>query len=191
VIGSLTEVVRCFISVDVEDSGILQVIQNLQKRVEETENIVKTVEMENMHLTLRFLGELPQSAVRRIMDGLKGLNFKPFKIEFKGLGVFPNINYVRVVWIGVGEGVYKLEDLHNQVNGILKKLGFGGEEFSPHLTIARVKAIRNKPGLVKLLDEYRDTSFGYMDITSVRLKKSTLTSRGPIYNTIMEVKASL
>ncbi|MEM2428687.1 MAG: RNA 2',3'-cyclic phosphodiesterase, partial [Candidatus Bathyarchaeia archaeon] len=85
----MTEVIRCFISVDVEDSGILQVVQNLQKKVEETENIVKTVEVENMHLTLRFLGELPQQAVKRVMDGLKSLSFKPFKIEFKGLGVFP------------------------------------------------------------------------------------------------------
>jgi len=190
VIETLTEVIRCFISVDVEDSGLLQVIQNLQKKVEETQNIVKTVEVENMHLTLRFLGELPQPAVKRIMDGLKSLNFKPFKIEFKGLGVFPNIGYVRVVWVGVGEGVDKLEELHGKVNGILKKLGFGGEEFSPHLTIARVKAVKNKPGLVRLLDEYRDTSFGYMDVSSVRLKRSTLTSKGPIYNTIMEVKAS-
>ncbi|MEM1570297.1 MAG: RNA 2',3'-cyclic phosphodiesterase [Candidatus Bathyarchaeia archaeon] len=185
----MTEVIRCFISVDVEDSGILQVVQNLQKKVEETENIVKTVEVENMHLTLRFLGELPQQAVKRVMDGLKSLSFKPFKIEFKGLGVFPNLSYVRVVWVGVGEGVEKLEDLHNQVNGILKRLGFGVEEFSPHLTIARVKAVRNKPGLAKLLDEYRDTSFGYTDVRSVRLKRSTLTSKGPIYTTIMEVKA--
>lgn len=186
----MTEVVRCFVSVDVEDSGILRTIQNLQERIEETENIVKTVEMENMHLTLRFLGELPQPEVKRVMDGLKSLSFKPFKIEFKGLGVFPNLSYVRVVWVGVGEGVDKLENLHNQVNGILKRLGFGGEEFSPHLTIARVKAIRNRPSLAKLLDEYRDTSFGYTDVTSVRLKRSTLTSKGPIYTIIMEVKAS-
>ncbi|MBS7611773.1 RNA 2',3'-cyclic phosphodiesterase [Candidatus Bathyarchaeota archaeon] len=176
-------------SVDVEDSGILQIIQNLQKRIEETENIVKTVEVENLHLTLRFLGELPQPAVKRIMDGLKSLSFKPFKIEFKGLGVFPNLSYVRVVWVGVGEGVDKLENLHSQINGVLKRLGFGVEEFSPHLTLARVKAIRNRPGLAKLLDEYRDVSFGYMDVTSVRVKKSALTPKGPIYTTIMEVKA--
>ncbi len=186
----MTEVIRCFVSVDVEDSSMLQVIQNLQRRIEETENIIKTVEVENLHLTLRFLGELPQPAVKRIMDGLNSLSFKPFRIEFKGLGVFPSLSYVRVVWVGVGEGVDKLEDLHNQVNGILKRLGFGVEEFSPHLTIARVKAIRNKPGLVKLLDEYRDVSFGYMDVASVRVKKSTLTSKGPIYSTIMEVKAN-
>ncbi|MBS7613863.1 RNA 2',3'-cyclic phosphodiesterase, partial [Candidatus Bathyarchaeota archaeon] len=78
---------------------------------------------------------------------------------------------------------------HSQINGVLKRLGFGVEEFSPHLTLARVKAIRNRPGLAKLLDEYRDVSFGYMDVTSVRVKKSALTPKGPIYTTIMEVKA--
>lgn len=189
-IGSLTEAIRCFISVDVEDTGILRTIQSLQREIERTENVVKMVEMENMHLTLKFLGELPQSSVNRIMDGLKSLKFKPFKIEFKGLGVFPNLNYIRVVWVGVGEGVDRLEDLHNQVNTILRKLGFVEEEFSPHLTIARVKAIRNKPGLIKILNDYRDTSFGHIEVNSVRLKRSTLTSRGPIYDTIMEVRAN-
>ena len=184
----LERVIRSFISVDVEDGKLLDVFQTLQRRLVETGNVFKLVERANMHITLRFLGNIPESLVKRVMKGLEELKFKQFRMEFKGLGVFPSRSYVRVVWVGVGEGVDELRDIHVQLNGILGRLGFKSEKFSPHLTLARVKAVRNRAELVRLLQEYDGVSFGSMDVSSVRLKRSTLTPRGPVYDTIMEVK---
>lgn len=183
--------IRSFISVDVEDSNLLDRFQSLQRMLVETGNPVKLVERRNLHLTLRFLGEIPEPRVKQVMRGLAGLRFERFRLEFKGLGVFPSRSYVRVVWVGVGKGVESLENIHTQVNGVLEELGFKAERFSPHLTIARVKAVLNRQGLFRLLDEYRETSFGFMEVSSVRLKRSTLTPRGPVYTTLMEVKPTL
>ena len=130
---------------------------------------VKFVEKENLHLTLRFLGEVDPN---RIIKALEDVEFEPFTVKLEGVGFFPNEKFVRVVWIGVGKGSEEIERLHEEVE---KRLG-KDERFVPHVTVARAK------GRVEVLK--KEFSSDEFEVGSFSLFKSTLTPKGPIYEVI-------
>ena len=107
----------------------------------------------------------------------------------KGTGVFPNKNYIRVVWIGINDTEI-LSTIAANINENLSHLGFKKEKrgFSAHLTIGRVKTAKNKPLLIKAIDNYSDFEFATQEVSIIKLKKSDLTPKGPIYKTLKEVK---
>jgi 2'-5' RNA ligase len=183
--------IRSFVAVDVDDKAILNRIVDCQRRMTETGADLKLVEPENIHITLRFLGEAPSSVVERIYSELKGISFSPFDVEFKGLGAFPDLHRLNVVWIGVKRGEKELNEIFNQLEPKVRALGFQPDKkgFSAHMTIARVKSGRNKEKLVRFIQDMRDAEFGVMKVYFIRLKKSVLTPRGPVYSTLYEVKS--
>lgn len=172
---------RLFIAVDVSD--------DVRERICQIEGILKRyrglkpVEKHNIHLTLMFLGEVPDSRVGLIEDRLSRIKMQPFRVHLKGMGFFPNANRIRVVWVGVEEGKEEISKLAKLVRQEMKRLGFKEDsEFVAHATVARVKRIT--PGeRRKLLEELQsiDSDFGWMEVKDFRLKKSTLTPKGPIY----------
>lgn len=176
-------------AVDLEDPAIVSKIAAVQEQLEASGAKLKLVELENLHLTLRFIGEIPRELVEKVIEALRSVEFSPFTIRFVGLGAFPNPRRPRVIWVGVEEGAKELSELSAKVNsGIAKlKLPKQEEEFTPHLTIARVKS--GVGSLPRLIEENANVEFGSMLVDRFRLKKSTLTSRGPIYETLFEVKA--
>ncbi|RLG99708.1 RNA 2',3'-cyclic phosphodiesterase [Candidatus Bathyarchaeota archaeon] len=127
--------------------------------------------------------------VNKIYGAMENVSFKPFQVEIKGLGAFPNLRFPRVVWAGIRKGAEELRNIFEQLEPQLRKLGFQPDPkgFSPHITIARVKTGRNKAELAKTLKELAEKEFGVMIAKCLRLKKSTLTPRGPIYTTLKEV----
>jgi len=150
---------------------------------------LKLVETKNLHLTLRFLGDTEESRVpdiRKAMDeSVQGV--APFELRFRGLGVFPDPNYIKVVWIGL-DGAEPMALIAGRLDEALAKSGFGKEgRFSPHLTVARVKSPRNRDRLTGLLNERRSDDFGKMTVDRIALKKSVLSSAGPTYTTVEEV----
>lgn len=179
---------RCFIAVDVEEAQLLDAIAEAQRRLKSTGADLKLVERENLHITLRFLGEIPPSLAEAIGELIRESGFKPFRVSFRGVGAFPNINRPRVIWIGVSEGADELKRLHARIEKGLIGLGLRGEDrpFTPHLTIARVRSGRNLDRLAMALESLLDIEFGSLIVSSVRLKRSTLTPRGPIYTTLAE-----
>lgn len=183
--------IRCFIAIDIEQKNILEKILNIQKILEKSNADLKLVEPQNIHLTLKFLGEISEEKVKKVIEAMKTLQFNSFKITLKGLGVFPSINYPRVLWIGITNGFKESSLIYLQLEDKLAKLGFSKEErgFSPHLTIARVKSGKGKNELIKILEEFKNEDFGETIIESVKLKRSVLTSKGPIYSTLFEVKS--
>lgn len=185
------EYLRVFIAVDVEDPLLVSRLERLKDLLLSTGVIMKPVEPYNYHITLRFIGEVPKRVVDEIAESLKTITFKPFKAVLKGLGAFPSIANPRVIWVGVGEGGKELKELHNVVEQVLRRLNIPSEreEFVAHVTLARVKGSKNINSLVKLLMEFSDYEIGLMEIRSIRLKKSVLTKKGPIYETLAEVKA--
>ncbi len=190
----MSEVLRVFIAVDVEDQTLVSRIMRVSDSLIATQVPMKVVEPYNLHITLRFIGEVRRGVVEEIARSLKEVRFKAFNITFKGLGAFPSILNPRVVWIGVSEesgGYRELLNLRNEVERIVRRLGIPGEreDFIPHLTLARIKGGRNITSLVRLLNEMSDYEFGSMVVDRLRLKKSTLTRQGPIYETLLEVKA--
>ena len=184
------ERLRVFIAIDVEDPLLLSRLERVKEAIVATGVPMKPVETQNLHLTLRFIGEVPRYKVEEIIDQvLKPIRRERFTITLRGLGAFPSPSRPRVVWVGITEGSEVLESIHGEIERGLRGLGLqpSRERFVPHITLARIKGSRNIQALVRLLAEYSDYEFGSMTVTSIRLKKSTLTRRGPIYETLWEV----
>ncbi len=186
------ERIRAFISIDIEEPLVIGRLVQLRDMLVATGVPMKPVENENLHITLRFLGQIPVSLVDEIYNNvLARLALKRFKIRLVGLGAFPSITRPRVVWVGVREGGDILQEIYGEIERGLRRLGFKPEreQFVPHVTLARIKGSRNIEKLVRLLQEYSEFEIGEIVVDSVRLKQSILTPRGPIYRTLKEVKA--
>ncbi|MFH1328793.1 MAG: RNA 2',3'-cyclic phosphodiesterase [Candidatus Bathyarchaeota archaeon] len=187
----MSERIRSFIAIDIDDELLLNRLVELQQTLVNTGANLKLVEKENLHFTLRFLGENPATAINNICDEMKKVSFKPLNLHMKGVGVFPNINRINVVWTGIVEGKEEIRALFNQIESRLSALGFPHDPkgFSPHLTIARVKTGKNKDKLAKSVTELSDHEVGNMTVNYVRLKRSILTPKGPNYSTIYKISA--
>ena len=184
------ERIRSFISIDVEDEGVLRGLTGVQSALVKTGADLKLVKPENIHLTLRFLGEIPVVLVDEIFKVMQSAVRPPFEMEVKGLGAFPSVTRPRVIWAGVSDGAEAVVEIHRKIEAGLKRLGFRPEDkrFTAHITIARVKSRRNVERLLRVFQEYRNAVFGRMLVDCIRLKKSVLTPRGPIYTTLREVQ---
>ncbi len=173
---------RLFVAVDMSEE-IRERIGELCELVGKFRG-VKPVEKENIHITLMFLGEVPERRVEVVKEMLKDVKAEPFRLHLKGLGFFPSINQMRVIWAGVEEGKEEISSLAELVGASMKRLGFKRDkEFVAHATIARIKRITadDRRRLLQVLEPYMDEDFGWMEVKDFRLKKSTLTSKGPIY----------
>ncbi len=177
---------RAFIAIDVESQELKKLLHEL--RVVKAR--IKTVEDENTHLTLKFLGEITEEMAKNAKEIIERAveGEEPFNAELKGVGVFPDINYMRVLWVGVYDnGITKR--IQGRIDEELQKYSFKKERnFIPHVTIARVKGREGKENLKKFVEQNRERSFGVIKCNSIKLKKSTLTREGPIYEDIYEIR---
>lgn len=182
------ETIRSFIAFDIEEEPVLRNLSNAQGMLVETGASLRLVKPENIHVTVRFLGNISPRLVDKIHEEMKKIEFTPFNVEIKGLGAFPNLRRIRVVWAGIRRGANELRDVFNQLEPSLRRLGFKPDVkgFSPHLTIARVKSGRNKAELARRIRELEDYEFGLVRAECLRLKRSTLTPQGPIYSVLRE-----
>ena len=179
---------RGFIAVDID---FFSKVLELEKEIKETGANVKLVEPENTHITLKFLGDTNESQISEIgktmKDVVKGID--PFNIQLKGAGVYPNQNYIKIIWIGIKQG-QPLEVIVKKIDEQFSKIGFKKEkrDFSPHLTIARVKSGKRRHEILHVIEKYKDIQFVDIRVDSIKLKKSDLTPKGPIYTNIIDVK---
>ena len=177
---------RTFVAAEITDQGILTSIKNLQTDLKIQ---AKPVELQNMHFTLLFLGEISEDMAQRVQDELKTIQFDSFDISFEGVGAFPKPKFPRVVWIGVRDGANRLVELAKKVEEKMSPLGFKSDkEFKPHITVFRIK---NKIGdITDELSKHSDEKFGSQKISEIKFKKSVLTPSGPIYSDLQVVKAT-
>lgn len=178
------ENIRTFIAIDIPDfikNKIGIITQNLQ----ETGHDVKWVDNKNIHLTLQFLGDIPNDDIPNLICTLKkiGRKNKPIKIKLAGLGVFPNFYNIKVIWIGLKKGKQELDELHQELQYPLKQLGIEGEQrkFSPHLTLGRKKSQMVNYELVKQIKEFPKDVIGDFSVNEFVLYKSILLPTGPKY----------
>lgn len=145
---------------------------------------VRWVKAANLHLTLRFLGNIPEESVPALADSIRGNTdgFGPFDLALSGLGAFPNLRRPRVVWVGSGPGNDRLKELAAKVEQAAVDSGFGkgDKPFSSHLTIGRVKFPKGLEELLTLIEKtgYESSPFG---IREVVIFKSDLSPAGPKY----------
>jgi 2'-5' RNA ligase len=182
------ESIRSFLAFDMENDTVLSRLAATQGLLVQTGADLKLVEPKNIHITVRFLGNITSAMAEKIFGEMQKVQFTSFNAKIKGLGVFPDLRYPRVVWTGITEGADQLKSIFNQLEPRLRGLGFTPDPkgFSPHLTLARVKSGRNKAELAKFVTENANYDFGTIKAECLRLKKSDLTPKGPIYSTFKE-----
>jgi len=177
---------RLFVSVDLD--GLADAVTRVQEPLVDLPG-VDTVDPERVHVTLKFLGDTPASRLPEVTDALEdavdSADVGPFEAVFEGYGVFPSLDYISVVWVGVGAGSAELARLHGAVEREATTTGFDPEEhdFTPHATVARVRDARSKSEVQELVRETAPT-LGRLDVAELRLTESTLTDRGPVYETV-------
>jgi len=177
--------IRTFIAVELPDRFIPEI-----EKIGSTLDMpgIKLVEPEQVHITLKFLGDIKESDVESILSALSQINCRQFEAKIKGVGVFPKLAYIKVIWLGA-EGNFDV--LHDEVERVLSLFKFKFEKdhhFSPHATLARVKQLRDKSLLLGNLKKLEHIDLGMMNVGSISLKKSTLTPVGPIYETLGEIR---
>lgn len=184
----MSEIIRSFIAFDIDSEAILKRMTDVQSALAKTGADLKLVEPKNIHITIRFLGNITLPMADKIHDEMRKIQFAPFDVKIQGVGAFPNMRYPRVVWAGITQGADQLRSIFSQLEPRLRILGFKPDPkgFSPHLTIARVKSGRNKAELAKFLTENANYEFGVVKADCLRLKRSDLTPKGPIYSTLRE-----
>ncbi len=172
--------IRSFIAFDMKNDNVLNRLAAAQKMLIQTNADLKLVEPKNIHITLRFLGPISPEMVEKVYAAMKNVKFSPFNIRLSGLGVFPTLNYPRVVWAGITDGAKELTSIFEQLEPQIHELGFAPDPngFSPHLTIARVRSGANKQRLVDLVQKQENYDFGIIRADCLRLKKSQLSPKG-------------
>lgn len=177
--------IRTFIAVELPES-MKELIESIQQEMDVKG--LKLVKPELVHLTLKFLGDIPESKVEPISTALSEIHCTPFNARVAGVGVFPNPSYIKVVWLGA-QGEFDL--LHSEVERVLKEFRFKKDKgkFTAHATLARVKFLdeSSKSHMARVLAELQDVDLGEFPVRTITLKKSTLTPKGPIYETLKEI----
>jgi len=184
--------VRTFVAVEIS-SAVRDCAEELIGEFRSAAVDVKWVETHNLHLTLKFLGDVPSREIARVCEavGQGAAEVEPFELEILGAGAFPNTKRPRTLWLGVGRGRQEMVALHDQVEKPLGELGFRPEHrrFHPHLTIGRVR--RGGPGLAqlgRLLDEYAEFDIGRFKVAEVVVFSSQLDRAGPTYEALSRAR---
>jgi len=188
---------RAFIAVKL-DERIHRRLELLQEELRGAmpARVVRWVEPDNIHLTLKFLGDTPAARLPDITRALEGVaaGVKPFAFDLAGLGCFPNTRRPNVVWVGIQEPAGRLAALQERIEEALEPLGFAreGRGFSPHLTLGRVRREGRPADIAEVglaVEKRRDKvkNVGRQEVAGVTLFQSDLRPEGPIYTALAEI----
>jgi len=188
------EEIRAFIAIEMPDE-VTEVISRLVGRLKLRQpDGVKWVDPAAIHLTLNFLGDIDPGRISEITEAMTDAarESSPFSLEIKGLGVFPNLNRIRVVLAGVGGEVEKLARLQHSLEANLDIIGFPPEErtFSPHLTLGRVReqvSPQERQKLGDIVTAMKVETVKPFAVNGFSLIRSQLTGAGPIYSRVAAV----
>ncbi len=176
---------RLFLAVDLPDQvrHELAVVQNALKPLTDS---ARWVSPDSIHITLKFLGEVPEKLVDEIDTALAGLSWIPFTVTVHGVGFFPGNRSPRVFWAGMEAPT--MQGLAEELDSRMERLGFDKEKraFRPHITLARARDTRIDSALVTAASQYEEHAFGSFTADRVFLFKSTLKSSGSVYEKLKE-----
>lgn len=183
------DTIRAFIAIELPVEIQLG-IEEVVKRLSSKGGTVRWVQPRNIHLTLKFLGEITPAELSRVKSALKAEvgQCNSFAFQVEGIGVFPNAYRPRVVWVGVKAPV-ELSALYQRVEEGCQRVGFGSEErgFTPHLTMGRVNQSAKPEDALKLGELVKSTvvgRLGEVKVDAICLFRSTLTPGGAVYTLI-------
>ena len=185
----VAEYLRTFIAIKIQPEKMLvQLFSRLQKEFF-AENI-RWADPAQLHLTLKFLGETSplQTEQTKLILEMVAAQFVPFQFTLRDLGYFKNQGQPKVLYAGIDDSVI-LQKLAQETDYQLAGAGFEKEtrDFHPHLTLGRIKSIRNKTHFYALINEFSNTEFQRVDVKEMILFQSILTPRGPVYKELKTV----
>jgi len=167
---------RIFIAFDVSDEA-RDYLFNLQKELSKFVK-AKWVEKKNIHLTLKFLGEIDDEKLEKLKKELSKIKFKRFDVVLDELGVFPDENFTRVIWVGLkGEGIFNLQ---KKIDEELLELFSQDQKFTSHITLGRVKAVKDKEKLKEFFSKIKIDEIKFT-VDNFKLYRSELSKDGPKY----------
>lgn len=180
---------RSFIAIDL-DGPVRESLSRLQAELKSCGADVRWVKPENIHLTLKFLGDVGEETAGNIISALEKCctGVKAFDIEVSGVGVFPDTKSPRVLWAGISGGGI-LGELQRKIEDAAAALGFKREKrkFVPHLTLGRFRSSRGKKIPADNIERHKHSKFGAVKVRSVTLMKSDLGPGGARYTRIAEI----
>ena len=186
---------RLFVGVELPDhvkAAAAAAVSAVRERVDRAapHAAIRWVDPANLHITLWFLGEVDDTRTHRLTSVLtEPVRTKPFTVQLDRFGVFPNAGKPRVCWIGLGSGIQELISLHAEVQERVVRLGFDADSrpYSPHLTVARVRDIRQAqvPALRELLGSA--TLAAEFSVMSLTLFRSRPSAKGSRYESLLRV----
>ena len=165
---------RLFIALDF--STLKDYLTEVQNSIKD---LAKMTLPKDFHLTLKFLGEVPEDKISKIKETLNNISFNKFSVELDNAGFFPSESYIRVVWVGI-KPIDKVNELQKLIDNSLSQIFSKDSRFHLHITIARVKFIKDKKQFIETIKSIKLEN-KKIDINDFRLIKSTLTPDGPIY----------
>jgi 2'-5' RNA ligase len=185
--------IRTFIAFDLDDEETINNIEEFIERLKKNQPGIKPIESENIHLTVKFLGNIKESTAPKIYHIIdrevneKILHGDIYTYELKGVGNYRNYE---IIWAGMEgdiELLQKVKDtVEEKLNERLKIKKDKRRSFTPHITIARLKKKRRDyntfDSFKNIIKENRNKEFGPFTIKKIKLKKSVLTPKGPIYS---------
>lgn len=173
---------RTFIAIETPKE-INSTLKEIQKKFTGLGKINFT--QEPYHLTLKFLGEISEDQCAQVKELLKSIKFKPFELELTQLGVFPNENYIKVIWVGTKDK--EVNDLQQQIDSKLTGMFAKDSRFHAHITLGRVKFVQDKLRIKELL-KTKVPSLKF-EVKEFKLIKSELKPNGPEYTDLEVFKA--
>ena len=180
---------RSFIAIELPDI-VKAALLSLQQELKTSGADVRWVRPEGVHLTLKFLGNIEDKIVDRVVEKLKGTcrKFQPFNCEIRGVGVFPGIRSPRVLWVGI-DAHETLASIQQEIDTGMSSLGFEREnrKFTPHLTLGRFRSSEGKMALMDRMEAYKDRRIGLIDINHISFMRSDLGPAGAKYTRIAEI----
>lgn len=182
----MKETIRTFIAIKITpEKKLTDLIKSIKDSLKGEE--IKWVDSNNLHLTLRFLGETSKEQVAGIFELLESisLHFQPFQFELKGVAIFKNKNHPRVLFISI-ENDLVLKQLAKAIQKKINSLEFSVDQnnFNPHLTLGRIKYIQNKEAFYSLIKKFSEVKIQQVTVSEIIFYQSLLSSEGPTYRPI-------
>ena len=178
---------RLFIAIDIP-GYIKDNVCNCMEALLKEDNQIKLVSAPNIHITLKFLGNININKIEKIKKAIKATAdmFYRFKYEINGkINAFPSPNNARVIFLEIGSGGEQISEIYKQLEDNLGKIKIKKEkrEFSPHITIARIK---NKKNMEQFVSKYKMNKSGRLDCSNITLFESQLKPHGAEYTILGE-----
>jgi len=179
---------RIFLAIEIQPQT--NFVRSLEQLKNDLRNeSIKWVSLNNMHLTLKFFGETHSEKIKSIILNLEDvlISKKVFEFNIEKIGVFGSSYQPKLVWAGISNNK-KLKEFENEVKMNLEKIGYVNDRqnFVPHLTLGRIKQLKDKILFQEIIQKHRNLTFQKVELNKIYLYESVLERTGPIYNVIHE-----